>query len=68
VDNFIWIRTFSNSIFMAQTNTMTTIQITNRISEINALIMQNLKSGNSVENAAKWAQLVKERSELKNRL
>lgn len=47
---------------------MTTTQITNRISEINALIMQNLKSRNSVENAAKWAELVKERSELKNRL
>ncbi len=48
---------------------MTTLEITNRIETLNVQILENLKSGNnSVENATDWANMQREREQLKNRL
>jgi hypothetical protein len=44
---------------------MTTTQI--RIQELSKMIAEILTKENSVENAATWARLQKERSELKNK-
>jgi hypothetical protein len=44
-------------------------EIKTRIEELNSLITENVKSGNnSVENAAAWCRMVKERSNLKEML